>query len=177
MLGVHRGLDVVAHLNPPAAHHGPAVRIRQRERRLPARGELLLPAGVPGPPRLQRRNLLLEGRGRRPLAGPPPARTDRRIDVLYCETSPPWTRSFADTVVSRLAAAAPTVRARRLPQTINMRSGYRAGGYEIRYDPSQPAGAREILALLSGLGGPDRGFRLVPVSRDTPGRLSVFLCP
>lgn len=101
-----------------------------------------------------------------------------RYDVFYCETSGDDARQIADSLAVVLQSRSAEARVRLLPASINVRSGYRVSGFEVRYESNEEERAVETMNTLNAAFAVREGrFRMVQVRSRTPQYLSVFVCP
>ncbi len=102
-------------------------------------------------------------------------------DVFWCEASGPSAQRQAEEIAGalRLPGSPKTnVRVRELPRTVNLRSGYKVVGYQIRLNPAKQKQA-EILKRLAEEALHNREqFQFVSSPLTTgPFYLSLFVCP
>jgi hypothetical protein len=98
-------------------------------------------------------------------------------DIFWCETSGDNVNQqaidFAQKIKNTYKEKAGRIRIRKLPATINTRSGYQVSGYIIRANAGEDEQAKD----LAGLGKPDLPFEIQPSSQITKYYLSAFICP
>lgn len=103
------------------------------------------------------------------------------IDVFWCSSSlDKITELQANKIAKQilLEGAKGRIRVKELPDSINAKSGYRVNGYVIRRNDIKRE--REIAEALKKLGDSTLGkdiFTLQTTLQDTPGYVSVFVCP
>lgn len=106
----------------------------------------------------------------------PGAESGWRYDVFVCEGAPAGMKAQADSIRQALAVGTDVARVRSLPQWINLSSGYRVSGYQIRYEDSESSQADLVKQKLE-----QAGIRIAfvghTVGSPTKRYISLFLCP
>ncbi len=103
------------------------------------------------------------------------------IDVFWCSSSSDKITELQANKIAKqilLEGAKGRIRVKELPDSINAKSGYRVNGYVIRRNDIKRE--REIAEALKKLGDSTLGkdiFTLQTTLQDTPGYVSVFVCP
>jgi hypothetical protein len=103
-----------------------------------------------------------------------------RFDIFWCETSGDVARQRAEQVKAQMLAegwgTAGTVRVRPLPQRINDQSGYKAQGWQIRWDGAEQPQAEQWHKVINNAMGKNVNVELVPAHNTTRNYMSCFIC-
>jgi WD40 repeat protein len=106
---------------------------------------------------------------------------DLRFDVFWCESSPAKAREQARSMLPILAALgvpANQARIRKWSIAQNAPLGFRADGFEIRYDRASESERRAAETIAANPRAAAIGkWRAVPIALNTSGYLSLFVCP
>jgi hypothetical protein len=116
-------------------------------------------------------------------ARPPRASQDSagyRYDIFWCESSGDVGKLRAEQVRTQMLrrgwGTSTSIRVRPLPQRINEQPGYRAQGWQIRWDGDERGQAERWHQLINDALGKTVEIEIKPTSNVTRNYLSCFIC-
>lgn len=106
--------------------------------------------------------------------------TGFRYDIFWCETSGDLGQQRAEMVknemLSRGWGSSTSIRVRPLPRRINDQPGYKAQGWQIRWDGKELEQANRWQQLINDALGKKVAIDIVPTSSTTRNYMSCFIC-